>query len=59
MLQPPVMAAYLIMLHTGDSMLSHGTVVTHTVFRELSLFPDKYIQHHPQKRQAEEEQAYD
>jgi hypothetical protein len=52
------MTADLIMLYTGDPLLTHGTIVSDPVFRELSLFLNQYIQHHPQHGEAQENQAY-
>ena len=42
-LQAFVMTADLNMFYTGDSLLTHGTIVTHPVFRELTFFLNQYI----------------
>jgi hypothetical protein len=57
--KPFIMTADLIVLHTGDALFGHGTVVPDPVFRELAPFLDQDIQHHPQQGDAKEDQAYD
>ena len=56
--QALVVTADLIVFDTGDSFLTHGTVVAHPVFRELPLFPDQYIQHHTHHGQADKDYGY-
>jgi len=57
--QALVMATYLIVLYTCDPLLPHGTVVSHPVFREFTLFLDQYIEHQPRHGEAEENDDYD
>ena len=43
LLQPLVVTADFIMLYTGYSTLTHGTIVPHTVFWKLTFFLNQYI----------------
>jgi len=57
--QALIVAAYLIMLYTGNAFLPHGAVMSYPEFGELSFFSDEYIQHHSQHGQTDKNNGYD
>lgn len=48
------MAADLIVLHAGNALLAHFTIVSYPVFGELTFLFYEYIKHHPGHGEAKE-----
>lgn len=59
LLQSLILTADFIMLYTGNTLLAHGTIMSHPVFGEFPFFLNQDIEHHPHHGKAKENNAYE